>query len=198
MRIRLRPAAALDVGAGPLATSPFRFQKERAMNIIRAALLLALLSVAAEPAFAQHIYKYRMPDGSMLYTDSQTGFTDQYIKGKLEETIAEPPPAPEQVNAAMRARGEARARNADEAAKAAASGVNAAYAMVVAAREQLQQAERALQAGLGPLPGERLGIVDGHTRLRPAYWARIDKLRVAVEDAQDRLERATNAWIEVS
>lgn len=166
------------------------------MSIIRVALLLMLLSVAAEPAFAQHVYKYRMPDGSMLYTDSQSGFTDQYIKGKREETIAEPPPAPEQVKAAMRARSAARVRNAEEAAKAKASGVNAAYAMVVAAREQLQQAEHALQAGLGPLPGERLGIVDGHTRLGPAYWQRIDKLRLAVMNAQDRLERATNAWAE--
>jgi len=167
------------------------------MNSIRAALLLMLLSVAATPAFAQHVYKYRMSDGSMLYTDNRSGFTDQYIQGKLQETIAEPAPAQAQVNAAMRARREARARNADEAAKAAAGGVNAAYAMVVAAREQLQQAERALQAGMGPLPGERLGIVNGHTRLGPAYWQRIDKLRLAVVNAQDRLERATNAWIEV-
>jgi len=165
------------------------------MHIVRSALLLMLLSWVAEPAFAQQIYKYLMPDGSVLYTDSRSGFDDQYVKGKLEEAILEPAPAPEQVSAAMRARSEARARNADEAAKAAAHGVDTAYAMVVAAKGQLQQAEQTLQAGLTPLPGERLGIVSGHTRLSPAYWQRIDKLRLAVEDAQDRLERATNAWI---
>jgi hypothetical protein len=179
------------------ACKVFKVEKEERMtNMVRSALLLILLSLVAEPAFAQQVYKYLMPDGSVLYTDVRSGFNDQYIKGKLEETIPEPPPAPEQVSAAMRARSEARARNADEAAKAAANGVDAAYAMVVAAKDQLQQAEQALQAGLTPLPGERLGIVNGHTRLSPAYWQRIDKLRLAVEDAQDRLERATNAWIQ--
>lgn len=166
------------------------------MKTVRLALALALLGLAATPAFAQHIYKYRMPDGTMLYTDNQSGFTDQYIKGKLEETIAEPPPAPAQVNAAMHAQSEARAKNASEAAKAAAGGVDAAYAMVVSARQQLQQAEQVLQAGLEPLPGERLGIVDGHTRLSPAYWARVDRLRQAVEAARDRLDRASAAWVQ--
>lgn len=166
------------------------------MKPVRLALALALFGLATTPAFAQHVYKYRMPDGTTLYTDSQSGFTDQYTKGKLEETIPEPPPAPEQVGAAMHAKSEARAKNASEAAKAAADGVDAAYAMVVSARQQLQQAEQALQAGLTPLPGERLGLVDGGTRLSPAYWARVDKLRQNVEAARDRLERANNAWIQ--
>jgi len=166
------------------------------MKVVRIALALALLGLAATPAFAQHIYKIRLPDGTTLYTDSRSDFTDRYVRGKLEETITEPPPAPEQVNAAMRARNAARAQNASEATKAAASGVDAAYAMVAAARQQLQQAEQALQAGFEPLPGERLGLVDGHTRLSPAYWARIEGLRQTVDAARDRLERATNAWIQ--
>jgi len=96
----------------------------------------------------------------------------------------------------MRARGEARAANASEAAKARSGGVDAAYAMLVAARQALQNAQQALQSGLEPLPGERLGIVDGHTRLSPAYWARVQSLRLAVEAARDRVDRATSAWVQ--
>ncbi|MCG6873751.1 MAG: hypothetical protein LJE97_01545 [Betaproteobacteria bacterium] len=166
------------------------------MKLARIALAWSLLGLAATPALAQHVYKYRMPDGTTLYTDSQSGFTDQYIKGKLEETLAEPAPAPTEVDAAMRARREARAMNASDAAKAQASGADSAYGMLVAARQALQNAEQALQAGLEPLPGERLGIVDGHTRLSPAYWARVRKLREDVEAARDRVDRATSAWVQ--
>ena len=166
------------------------------MKLARIALAWTLLGLAATPALAQHIYKYRMPDGTTLYTDSQSGFTDQYTKGKLEETLTEPPPAPADVDAAMRARSKARAMNANEAAKAQSSGVDAAYAMLTSARQALQSAQQALQAGLEPLPGERLGIVDGHTRLSPAYWTRVDKLRQNVEAARDRVDRATNAWVQ--
>jgi hypothetical protein len=170
--------------------------REFAMNIVRAALVLTVLGLAPASALAEHIYKYRMPDGTILYTDSESGFTDQYTKGKLEETLTEPSPAPEEVDAAMQARRQAQAQNANEAAAAQANGVNAAYAMVIAARQALQNAEQVLQAGLEPLPGERLGLVNGHTRLSPAYWARIRGLRLDVESAQDRLNRAMNAWIQ--
>jgi len=166
------------------------------MNLTRVALAWAFLGCIATPAWAQHIYKYRMPDGTILYTDSRSGFTDQYTKGKLEETLTEPAPPPEQVDAAMRARRDARNLNTRDADKAQGSGVDAAYAMVVQARQALHDAEQALQAGLEPLPGERLGIVNGHSRLSPAYWARVDKLRQDVEAARDRLDRATHALVQ--
>jgi hypothetical protein len=67
--------------------------------------------------------------------------------------------------------------------------------MMISARQELDNAEQALQEGLTPLPGERLGVVDGHTRLSPAYWARVRGLRLAVEASRDRLDRATNAWV---
>jgi hypothetical protein len=159
------------------------------------ALAGLLLGLSATPVFGQHLYKYRMPDGTIQYTDSRSNFTDQYIKGTLEETIPEPPPAPSEADAAMRARSAARVRNASDAAQAAGQGADAAYAMVVQAQQQLDQAQQALQAGFEPLPGERLGIVDGHTRLSDAYWARINGLRRAVDDARDRLDRANRAWV---
>jgi hypothetical protein len=164
------------------------------IRIARIVVASALLGLATAPALAEHVYKYQMPDGTILYTDSMSGFTDQYTKGKLEETLIEPTPSPEDTNAAMAARSAARAKYAQEAAQASAKGVNAAVAMVNDAQQALQQAEQALQAGLEPLPGERLGLVNGHTRLSPAYWARVRGLRLAVEEARDRLDRAMTAW----
>lgn len=164
------------------------------MKVTGVALASVVLGLAALPALGEHVYKYRMPDGTILYTDSQSGFTDQYVKGKLEETLTEPSPAPADVEKAMRARRESRERNASDARTAQGSGVDAAYALMGEARQALQNAEATLQAGLEPLPGERLGNVDGHTRLSPAYWARIRGLRLAVENARDRVNRTTNAW----
>jgi hypothetical protein len=165
------------------------------ISIARIVAASALLGLATAPALAEHIYKYKMPDGTILYTDSMSGFTDQYNKGKLEETLVEPTPSPEDTNAAMAARSAARAKYDQEAMQASAKGVDAAYAMIVDAQNALQQAEQNLQAGLEPLPGERLGLVNGHTRLSPAYWARVRGLRLAVEEAHDRLDRATAAWM---
>jgi hypothetical protein len=169
--------------------------EEHPMNVARAVLASILLGFAALPALAEHVYKYQMPDGTILYTDSQSGFTDQYIKGKLEETLTEPTPAPAEVEQAMRARHDSRKQNASDADEAQQNGIDAAYAMMISARQQLENAEQALQEGLTPLPGERLGIVDGHTRLSNAYWTRVRGLRLAVEASRDRLDRATNAWV---
>lgn len=165
------------------------------MNVARAALASILMGAAALPALAEHVYKYQMPDGTVLYTDSQSGFTDQYVKGKLEETLTEPSPTPAEVEEAMRTRHDSSKQNASDADEAQQKGIDAAYAMMIDARQQLQNAEQALQEGLTPLPGERLGLVDGHTRLSPAYWARVRVLRLSVETARDRLDRATNAWV---
>jgi hypothetical protein len=165
-------------------------------RIARIVFASASLSLAAAPALAEQVYKYQMPDGTVLYTDSMSGFTDKYVKGKLDETLVEPSPSPEEVSAAMAERSAARAKSAQEAAQASAKGIDAAVAMVNDAQQALQNAEQALQAGLEPLPGERLGLVNGHTRLSPAYWARVRGLRLAVEEARDRLDRATNAWLQ--
>jgi len=165
------------------------------MNVARAVLASILLGFAAVPARAEHVYKYQMPDGTTLYTDSQSGFTDQYTKGKLEETLTEPTPAPAEVEQAMRTRRDALRQNTSDAAEAQQNGIDTAYAMMISARQELENAEQALQEGLTPLAGERLGVVDGHTRLSNAYWARVRDLRLSVEASRDRLDRATNAWV---
>ena len=61
------------------------------------------------------------------------------------------------------------------------------------AQAQLQRAEGILEKGRTPRPGERLGIVGGGSRLTEAYFGRVDKLELAVEQAKHRLDRAYDA-----
>jgi hypothetical protein len=58
------------------------------------------------------------------------------------------------------------------------------------AEKALQEAEAAMQAGKEPLPGERLGIAGGGTRLSEAYFERQKALQASVEAARKRLEEA--------
>lgn len=59
-------------------------------------------------------------------------------------------------------------------------------------------AERALETGREPLPGERRGTVGGHSRLTQEYFDRLEKLEKAVEQAQARLNAAYRARREAS
>ena len=61
------------------------------------------------------------------------------------------------------------------------------------AQQSLSAAERALQDGRTPLPGERRGNVNGYSRLTPAYFARIAALEQKVESARQQLNEANAA-----
>jgi hypothetical protein len=68
--------------------------------------------------------------------------------------------------------------------------LEAAHAEVRAAQQALEEARRRQLAGEEPLPGERTGNVGGKSRLNEAYFARQDQLKQAVQQAEQRLERA--------
>jgi hypothetical protein len=65
-----------------------------------------------------------------------------------------------------------------------------AYDNVTAAENELRRAEAAKTSGEEPLPGERLGLVNGKSRLGPDYWARQERLERAVAAAKKRVEEA--------
>ncbi len=148
----------------------------------RISTLVLALTLGAPGAFAQTMYKSTMPDGKVIYGEKPAPGAKQV------ETVTPPPPKPgitivtpeekKQVDQRIRQRAaieDAKRREVDEA------------------RKQLQRAEAALEAGKEPLPGERLGIVGGGTRLTDEYWARQKKLEQAVESARARLEKAQQA-----
>jgi hypothetical protein len=57
------------------------------------------------------------------------------------------------------------------------------------ARQNLQKAQAALEAGKEPLPGERIGTAGGSSRLTDAYFERQKGLAVAAEAARKRVEQ---------
>lgn len=76
-----------------------------------------------------------------------------------------------------------------------------AYASIIAADEALRAAEAKRDAGIEPLPGERLGIVGQGggqaSRLSPEYFERQQSLENDVERARARLDEAYRRWNDV-
>jgi len=68
-----------------------------------------------------------------------------------------------------------------------------ANAEVGAAERDLAVMRRKLELGREPLPGERLGLKGGGTRLSPEYEARVGELEREVTAAEARLKRAYEA-----
>lgn len=149
-----------------------------------AAALVLLLGVSG--VLAQVVYKSTMPDGKVIYAEKP-------VPGAKRVDKIEPPPAKTGMTALTpeekaRAEQAAKARAEQQAKERAAA--EAKQVDLEAARKQLQQAQAARDKGKEPLPGERLGIVGGGTRLTEAYHARQKTLDEAVQAARKRVEEA--------
>jgi hypothetical protein len=62
-----------------------------------------------------------------------------------------------------------------------------------AANAALAQANKQLELGKEPLPGERTGTVSGMSRLNDAYWARQAENEAVVKEAKARRDAAVAA-----
>jgi hypothetical protein len=167
------------------------------MNRVVAAACLAIAPVIAFAA----IYKVELPDGTILFTDSPPA------NGKiLEEREAKPTPRPTPANAATPAVGSPSSGAGVPALPPPGPGIppgstvrpipqtiDAANAEVTAAERDLAVARRKLELGREPLPGERLGIVKGGSRLSPEYEGRIAGLEREVAQAETRVKQAYEA-----
>ena len=140
-------------------------------------LVLALLLAAAAVHAQKPVYRSVMPDGKVVYGDKPA-------PGAKESSPVSLPP----VNvSAPTPRGPA------PAAPPAEAGNN----NVRSARESLDAARAALEAGREPREGERTGIVTkgggANSQLNDAYYQRIKGLEDAVTAAQARLDAAQRA-----
>jgi len=147
---------------------------------MRAVVFLAGLFAAA--AAAQNAYRFVTPDGRVIYSD-------QPVPGaRLEGTIVTPPapssPAP--VTTTLTPREEALAKAADGRIRR----LNELTDQIQVASRDLAEANAALQAGIEPREGERIGTYGGRARLNDAYWARQEANQRAVANAQARLNSA--------
>ena len=150
---------------------------------------IALAGAAAAPA--QTIFKYRTPDGRIVYSDKP-------VAGATLEEEFERAPAPDPAAAsAQEQAARARAREVNERAAERTRALDAISEEINAATAALERGRQALEAGREPLEGERIGTYSGRARLNDAYWARQAANEYAIAEAEARLERARRALIEL-
>jgi len=138
-------------------------------------LALALGSLAVQ---AQGMYRSVMPDGKIIYGDKPAPGAKESKKLNLAPmNVATPPQAPDTVQTTNPADSAPIDKNAD----------------VVAARQRLDAAQKALSEGREQREGDRLGVAKGGagtSRLSEGYLERVKALEDAVTAAQQQLEAA--------
>lgn len=145
-------------------------------------LVAALLPMGA----SADLYRWVGPEGRVSYGDRPPpggvpaeARPDLQVEEAASPVSSQPPAdAPE----GMRERNRARLA----ALATAHTGIRDATAALRAAEERRER-------GVEPLPGERLGMAGGGSRLAPAYFERQAKLEEDVRRAQEQLDAALAA-----
>lgn len=161
--------------------------------------LICAICLAAGPLVAssqQMIYKIQMPDGTVMYSDSVPSggkvLEEREAKSTPRVTTLPSQPAakggnPAQPTVIMRPPG------SPAPGTRSAAPAKAAPESISAAERELAVAKRKLELGREPLPGERLGLKGGGSRLTPEYEARIAGMEREVANAEAKLKRAYDA-----
>jgi hypothetical protein len=140
--------------------------------MITRTMLFTLLLAGASVAAAQTLYKSTMPDGKVSYGEKP-------VPGAKKVETIEAPPAKTGVTLVR----------PEEKRNERALPAAAQQSELPQARQNLQKAQAALEAGKEPLPGERIGTAGGSSRLTDAYFERQKGLAVAAEAARKRVEQ---------
>ena len=154
----------------------------------RPAAYLALLVGACVSAsgIAETLYKSTDSSGRVIYSD-------QPAPGavKIERVLVEPldPENAARIDA-EREKLRQQAEEFQQRERQRERARDQAHAEMIAALDALKEAQQRREAGVEPLPGERLGDVGGGTRLAPSYFERQQALDREVRAAQQRLEQA--------
>jgi len=144
-----------------------------------ASALLVAMALAA-PASAE-IYRWTGADGRVHYGERHAASAAQVEYRPDLASAAEAsssPPAGEPADA-VSVRGRARL-----------AALERAQESIVEAGRALERALERQQRGIEPLPGERLGIAGGGSRLAPAYFDRQARLEKDVRLARAQLDAA--------
>ncbi len=158
----------------------------RAMGPTICAALLAFF--VAGNASADAIYKVRLKDGSIAFTDRPPPGATILEKREVEPSPQSAPSAP----AAESRRREAAA--VDERLRRRAAEAEQLDAAVAAAERALAKAKVDLEKGREAREGDFMGTArKGLVRHSPAFEERVRALEQAVADAQARLARAIEA-----
>lgn len=156
--------------------------KRERTNFVTAIKGIVALALALAPlvSAADTVYKYRRPDGSVVYSD--TPLNGASLIGRFL-LVPQPPAGGTESTAPGR-------MDPDERARLRSQLLEAADVRIRAAEQALKDAQDRQQAGVEPLAGERIGNAQGGSRLREEYFARQKELAAEVESAQARLDEA--------
>ncbi len=177
-----------------------------ARSLFGCTLFALTMVLTIDAAGAREVYKYRMPDGRILYS------SEVMTQGKLLEVLPPPPASPQLIESEQRARLQ-RERAQERAVSKRLDSMDAVEAEIKSATLALEAAKAAAAAGVEPLPGEHLGLAKkptgaaikpgdaviipggatlepGRTRLNDDYWGRQRQLGLALDAARVRLDTA--------
>ncbi len=136
---------------------------------------LILIALLAQPVAAQTVYKSTMPDGSVV-------FGDQPAPDAVKVETSNPNTSDTGVQV-LQPGAEDELRKMEAARKQGDTKVDGRRQ----AEAALRNAEEAAANGKEPLPGERIGIANGKSRLTESYHVRQKTLQRNVDAARNAL-----------
>ena len=153
---------------------------------LTAYLALLLGACVSASVMAQTLYKSTDSSGEVTYSDKP-------VPGAVE--IEGPPSEPLDPESAARVEAERQKLHQQEEEfeqreRERERELDRADAEVTAAINALKEAKQRREAGVDPLPGERLGKIGGGSTLAAPYFERQQALANEVSAAQQRLEQA--------
>ena len=153
--------------------------------VLTAWLILISTQILVPDAMAESIYKSVMPDGRVMYGQQPQPGARTVKKSTVDTSNTGVKPLSKTEIESIERRAQERSRVLDETLKS-----------VQTAEADLRVAEIDREAGIEPLPGERLGIAgEGRgTRLSEAYWRRQQILEEHVEAARQLLKNARQGY----
>ncbi|CAN5456054.1 hypothetical protein BH11PSE11_BH11PSE11_03180 [soil metagenome] len=162
-----------------------RCRREMVACVRNAGIAGALFIASFSALAATQVYKWKDKNGGIVY--SQKAPTDPAVRD-LQTLEIESLPV-EQQRAANKMMSDLR-RQSEVRTGTARSQNEAAEKRVETALDLLASAESALDTGSTPTSDDRIGLADGGTRLTPAYFERVDRLKANVAKARQNLDEA--------
>lgn len=154
----------------------------RLINIetkLSAAIAAWLLLIASSHLLAQTVYEWRETNGTTTYSDHMpTAAQGTVTRTLTAQNVAD-------ADRAVIVRLASQAAPVEHSSRQMLADADGTVAQAITA---LQQAELALQGGQVPQPGERSGLVNGHSRLNGTYFERINMLETQVLNARIKLQ----------
>jgi hypothetical protein len=161
------------------------------MRTLILAIAAALLCTGA--AAQDKIYKVRLPDGRILFTDRPPAGAQILSEREVPPPPADAPARPGQGDAGS-ASLQKQAAEADARMRERSAEIDRSYTAVQAAERELEQAKQALEQGRAPQAGEMISTARGRVHYGPAYHERIAGLEKAVAAAEQNLAKARQGF----